>query len=68
MGDSADDYVDDADEDLFSINPTTGDLWILKPFERGIKSNYSLFICSLILINILDENDNICLFNSSKIK
>ncbi|CAF3619101.1 unnamed protein product, partial [Rotaria sp. Silwood2] len=64
------------DEDLFSINPTTGDLWILKSFDREIKSNYSLLICafdgiyqtcSSIFLNILDENDNICKFNLSSI-
>jgi hypothetical protein len=64
------------DENTFLINSTTGEFWILKSFDRELKSNYSLLICafdgiyrecSSILIDILDENDNICQFNSSSI-
>jgi hypothetical protein len=62
------------DEETFSINSTTGELWTLKSFDREIKSNYSLLICvfdqiyetcSTVFIEILDENDNICYFNCS---
>ena len=58
------------------MNSTTGQLWILKSFDREMKSNYSLFICafdglyrscSSLFVDILDENDNICHFNSSSI-
>ncbi|CAF1030763.1 unnamed protein product [Rotaria sordida] len=68
--------IQTSDENIFSINSTSGDLWILKSFDREIKSNYSLLICafdgiyqtcSSIFLNILDENDNICKFNSSSI-
>ncbi|CAF3377399.1 unnamed protein product [Rotaria sp. Silwood1] len=68
--------IQTSDENIFSINSTSGDFWILKSFDREIKSNYSLFICvfdgiyqtcSSIYLNILDENDNICKFNSSSI-
>ncbi len=69
-------YLDN-EEKIFSINSTNGELWILKSFDREIKSNYSLLICafdqiyrscSKIILEILDENDNICKFNSTLIK
>ncbi|CAF3935105.1 unnamed protein product [Adineta steineri] len=69
-------YLKTKDENTFAINSTNGQFSILKSFDREIKSNYSLFICafdqiyetcSSIFIEILDENDNICQFNSSSI-
>ena len=64
------------DEDIFAIDSTSGQLWMLKSLDREIKSHYSLLICafdgtyrtcSSIFLNILDENDNICKFNSSSL-
>lgn len=61
---------------FFLLNSTNGQLWILKSFDREIKSNYSFLICvfdqiyrtcSNVYLNILDENDNICYFNLSSI-
>jgi len=69
-------YLDE-DENIFSINSTNGEFWILKSFDREIKSNYSLLICvfdqlyrscSNLNLEIVDENDNICKFNSTLIK
>ncbi|CAF1083372.1 unnamed protein product [Rotaria magnacalcarata] len=68
--------IQTSDENIFSINSAHGDLWISKSFDRELQSNYSLLvcafdgfyqICSSIYINILDENDNMCKFNSSSI-
>jgi hypothetical protein len=68
--------IQNFDENIFSINSTNGQLWIFKSFDREFQSNYSFLICafdqiyrtcSLVYLNILDQNDNICQFNSSSI-
>ena len=62
------------DKQSFEINSTTGELWILKSFDRELKSNYSFLICvfdqlyrtcSTVYLDIIDQNDNNCTFNSS---
>ena len=66
----------DVDQNLFSINSTTGELFLLQSFDREYRSNYSFSICisdqifqscSSLLLLIEDQNDFICSFNSSSI-
>ena len=68
--------IRDLNEEFFSINSTNGQFFIRTSFDREIQGNYSFSICafdhiyrtcSQVLLQILDENDNTCQFNSSLI-
>ncbi|UJR10748.1 hypothetical protein I4U23_014936 [Adineta vaga] len=64
------------DQDAFALNATSGQLWIAKALDREVQSQYSFLVCvfdqrfrtcSSVNIDIRDENDNICSFNSSSL-
>ena len=65
-----------ADDDAFSLNATTGQLWIMKSFDREKQARHSLSVCAFdhvhrtcspLVVDVLDENDNICAFNVSSL-
>jgi len=66
--------IDDFDPHFFSIDSTNGQLFVQTSFDRESKQNYSFSVCvsdqlfescSNVFVEILDENDNVCSFNST---
>ena len=62
------------DNETFAVDATTGQFFVLRSLDRERQSNYSMNICvfdqihrtcSSLVLHVLDQNDNTCIFTSS---